>query len=213
MGSKRIRVRGIALGLMGVAILSIGAGCSRPDERRVVEKRDAAESEKRVGEEPAIATQEPSEAARSDPAVTDSKTNTNPETPSDREPPVPPEPAEVPSNRPAKPKREPRRPTDDWVIFREAFKPAEDATCETKWVGGNQFEVTTQNVMRVTIDLTRLPPGAPTRGPWIIRMDGQAVELTGFKPRDGYTGLKRDLVRSQNGKWSVDKDKLYRAGT
>ena len=109
--------------------------------------------------------------------------------------------------------RQPQRPTDDWVIFRAAFDPKRDAACRTQWLGRNQFEIKTDNVQRITVDMTRLPEGAPRKGPWIIHIDGQGVELTGLEPRPGYTGFKRDLVRSVNGKWTVDKDAFYKVGT
>ena len=70
----------------------------------------------------------------------------------------------------------------------------------------------TDNVRRLTLDMTKLPAGAPRRGPWIVIIDGQGVELTGFTPKPGYTGKKRDLVRSKNGRWTVDRRKLYRSG-
>ena len=85
-----------------------------------------------------------------------------------------------------------------------------DASCTTKWVRRNRFEVKTDNVRRLTVDMTKLPAGAPRKGPWIIIIDGQGVELTGFIPKPGYTGRKRDLVRSRNGRWTVDRRKLYR---
>lgn len=106
----------------------------------------------------------------------------------------------------------PLRPVDSWVIFRNAFESDKDATCLLRWVGGNQLAVKTQNISRLTIDMTKLPSGAPDRGPWVLEIDGQGIEITGFNPRPGYTGLKRDLVRSQNGVWSVDRKRLYRAG-
>jgi hypothetical protein len=98
------------------------------------------------------------------------------------------------------------------VIFREAFKPAEDAACRVAWTGGNRLEVHTENIQRFTIDLTRLPEGAPTKGPWNLQVDGQGIEMTGFRPKPGYTGKIRDLVRSQNGNWTVDRKQLYRSG-
>jgi len=109
-------------------------------------------------------------------------------------------------------KRAPRRPEDTWVIFREARDEAADATCDAQWLGGNRFRVKTQNIKRMTFDMTRLPEGAPAKGPWIIHVDGRSIELTGFKPKPGYTGHKRDLVCSKNGVWTVDRRKLYRTG-
>ena len=109
-------------------------------------------------------------------------------------------------------RRAPKRPVDSWVIFREARDPAADATCDAQWLGGNRFRVETQNIKRLTLDMTRLPDGAPAKGPWIIRIDGRGIELTGFKPKPGYTGHKRDLVCSRNGVWTVDRRTLYRTG-
>ncbi len=106
----------------------------------------------------------------------------------------------------------PKRPADSWVIFREAFDAEQDATCETKWLGRNRFQVKTRNIQRMTVDLKELPRGAPETGPWVLLIDGQGVEMTGFKPKKGYTGLKRDLIRSPNGRWTVDRRKLYRPG-
>lgn len=106
----------------------------------------------------------------------------------------------------------PKRPVDSWIIFREAFDAAQDATCETKWLGRNRFQIKTRNIQRMTVDLTELPRGAPETGPWVLLIDGQGVEITGFKPKKGYTGLKRDLIRSPNGRWTVDRRKLYRPG-
>jgi hypothetical protein len=101
---------------------------------------------------------------------------------------------------------------DSWVIFRDVFEPAEDAACTAVWTGGNRLEVHTENVQRLTIDLTRLPEGAPTKGPWNLQIDGQGIEMTGFRPKPGYTGKIRDLIRSQNGNWTVDRKRLYRLG-
>ena len=101
---------------------------------------------------------------------------------------------------------------DRWAIVREAFDGDLDASCTTQWVRRNRFEVKTDNVRRLTVDMRKLPPGAPRAGPWIIIIDGQGVELTGFQPKPGYTGQKRDLVRTRSGRWSVDRRKLYRPG-
>ncbi len=109
-------------------------------------------------------------------------------------------------------KRAPKRPADSWVIFREARAEAADAACDAQWLGGNRFRVKTQNMRRLTLDMTRLPEGAPAKGPWIVHIDGRGIELTGFRPKPGYTGHKRDLVCSKNGVWTVDKRKLYRTG-
>ncbi len=109
--------------------------------------------------------------------------------------------------------RQPKRPENNWVIWREVFKHKDDASFEATWLGDNKFKVKTRNLKRVTMDMTLLPEGAPKNGPWILYMDGQGIEMTGFKPKRGFTGHKRDLVRSKNGHWTVDKKKLYRAGS
>lgn len=121
--------------------------------------------------------------------------------------------AKIQTPTPSKPKPTPKRPKGTWVIFREAFDEAEDAACTAEWVGKNRFEIKTKNIQRLTIDMNRRPEGAPGKGPWIFFVDGQGIELTGFKPKKpGYTGRKKDLVRSKNGKWTVDRRKLYRIG-
>ena len=106
--------------------------------------------------------------------------------------------------------RKPKRPVDSWAIFREAFDPKQDAACTARWTGGNRVEIRTENIQRLTIDLTQLPDGAPTKGPWNLQIDGQGIEMTGFKPKPGYTGKIRDLIRSKNGNWTVDRKRLYR---
>lgn len=95
----------------------------------------------------------------------------------------------------------PSRPDATWVIFREAFKPTGDARCDAQWTGDNRLAVTTDNIRRVTVDLNRLPTGAPQRGPWNLQIDGQGIEITGFR------GKVLDLVRSGNGEWTVDRSK------
>jgi hypothetical protein len=110
-----------------------------------------------------------------------------------------------------RPGKAPARPVDSWVIFREAFNRRKDASCEMERSGGNRLVVKTENISRLTIDLTQLPPGAPTKGPWNLQIDGQGIELTGFAPKPGYTGKIRDLVRSTSGNWTVDRKKLYRS--
>ncbi len=109
-----------------------------------------------------------------------------------------------------RPPRKPKRPVDSWAIFREAFDPKQDAACVARWTGGNRVEIRTENIQRLTIDLTDLPDGAPTKGPWNLQIDGQGIEMTGFKPKPGYTGKIRDLIRSKNGNWTVDRKRLYR---
>ncbi len=105
-----------------------------------------------------------------------------------------------PPQPPAEP-RVPLRPEPTWVIFREAYDDKADAELLSKWTGGNRLEITSRNVSRVTIDLTRLPPDAPQTGPWILSVDRQGIQITGAR------GKILDLVRSQNGDWSVDKEK------
>jgi len=96
----------------------------------------------------------------------------------------------------------PKRPTPSWVIFREAFDEAQDATCAADWTGGNRLEVHTDNIKRLTLDLHRLPSGAPQRGPWNLQLDGQGIQITGFH------GKVLDLVRSKAGNWTVDRSKF-----
>src|SRR5690606_16153738 len=111
------------------------------------------------------------------------------ETPTPMEPRASVEP-DRPTPEPVEP-RQPKRPVDNWVIFREGFEGKKDVVLETQWTGRNQFEIRTDNVRRMTIDMTRVPEGAPRKGPWILHVDGQGVELTGFTPKPGYTGLRR----------------------
>ena len=119
-------------------------------------------------------------------------------------------PVVTPQAESVKPSVRPSRPNDSWIIFREAFDSKKDASCEMEWTGGNRLVVKTENIQRLTIDMTQLPSGAPRKGPWNLQIDGQGIEITGFSPKEGYTGKIRDLVRSKNGIWSVDKKKLYR---
>lgn len=153
---------------------------------------------------------------RSGPVVTPSPDPA--ESPTDAEPPSVVESDEADQAEEPQPKTtilepSPIQPQEDpWAIVREVFDKDQSASCTTNWLRRNRFEIKTDNVRRMTVDMSRLPPGAPRAGPWIIIIDGQGVELTGFKPKPGYTGQKRDLVRSRNGRWSVDRRKLYRAG-
>ncbi len=119
--------------------------------------------------------------------------------------------AEPPRPPPPQPVR-PQRPKDTWVIFREAERDELDAICEARWTGGRRLEIKTENIKRITLDLTKLPPEAPQEGPWRVQIDGQGIEITGFTPKPGYTGKVRDLVRSSSGNWTVDKKRLYRGG-
>jgi hypothetical protein len=95
----------------------------------------------------------------------------------------------------------PKRPAPSWVIFREAFEETKDATCRAEWTGENRLEVHTDNIKRLTLDLTRLPPGAPRTGPWNLQLDRQGIQITGQR------GKVLDLVRSKNGNWAVDHSK------
>mgnify|MGYP003394222807 FL=1 len=94
----------------------------------------------------------------------------------------------------------PRRPVDSWAIYREAFKPLEDADIQASWTGGNRLEVHTKNVQRITIDLRRLPAGAQRRGPWNLQIDKQGIEITGSR------GPRLELHRGKTGGWSVKRD-------
>ncbi|HVP09982.1 MAG TPA: hypothetical protein VMV94_02215 [Phycisphaerae bacterium] len=100
--------------------------------------------------------------------------------------------------------RMPKRPTPSWVIFREAFDESKDADCRADWTGESRLEVHTDNIKRLTLDLTRLPAGAPRRGPWNLQIDYQGIQVTGAR------GRVLDLVRSKNGNWTVDHSKDQR---
>lgn len=191
-------------------VIALACGCAQHDEPRVAEKPGSA------SQPITIKDPDPVESEPNLPQAVDEAGSRNPGGQTAKNGPTEPSAGPTSAAEPSASSTEaprPRRPTDDWVIFREAYHPREDATCETHWIGRNQFEVRTENVQRVTIDLSKVPEGAPKKGPWIIRMDGQAIELTGFNPKPGYTGLKRDLIRSKNGQWSVDRSRLYRSGT
>jgi hypothetical protein len=97
--------------------------------------------------------------------------------------------------------RMPKRPTPSWVIFRDAFEDDKDASCQAEWTGENRLEVHTENIQRLTLDLTRLPAGAPGRGPWNLQIDHQGIQITGLR------GKVLDLIRSKNGNWTVDHSK------
>lgn len=100
---------------------------------------------------------------------------------------------------PPRPPAPPKRPKDSWVVFRTAFDDAADAAIESKWTGANRIEVLTHNVSRVTLDLTKLPDGAPQKGPWNLQIDEQGIQITGAR------GKVLDLIRSKGGVWKVDK--------
>lgn len=118
--------------------------------------------------------------------------------------PISPSPATPQASKPPSPPRQPKRPVDSWIIFRSASDPNADALCNYQWTGGNRLEVVTDNVTRLTLDLTKLPPGAPRRGPWNLQIDQQGIQITGVR------GKVLDLVRSPNGIWAVDREKTPR---
>lgn len=74
-----------------------------------------------------------------------------------------------------------------------------DADINAFWLGGRQIQVTTQNVNGLTLDLTRLPAGAPSDPPYNLSIDGQAIEITGAR------GRVLHFRRSPNGIWSVER--------
>lgn len=106
--------------------------------------------------------------------------------------------------------RKPKRPKNTWVYFREAFDADKDVSLSADWTGGERIEIRTENVKRLTIDLAGMPKGAPTKGPWNLQIDGQGIQMWGRSPKVGYTGKIRDLVRSVNGNWTVDRERIYR---
>lgn len=114
---------------------------------------------------------------------------------------VPPVQTEQPPVRHIPTVRLPKRPDDGWVIFHEAFEPLEDAACSAEWTGDNRLVVETTNIRSLTVDLHKLPSGAPRRGPWNLQIDGQGIEIT------GYRGKIVDFVRSKNGVWTVDRSR------
>jgi len=104
-------------------------------------------------------------------------------------------PAVEPKPKPAVPKR----PDSSWALFREAFDPASDALCEATYSGGNRLDVTTENISHITLDLQKLPEGAPTKGPWNLQIDGQGIEVSGSR------GRYLHLIRGKAGAWDVDR--------
>lgn len=106
--------------------------------------------------------------------------------------------------KPQSPPRLLKRPVDSWIIFRSAADPNADVLCNYQWTGDNRLEVVTENVTRLTLDLTKLPPGAPRRGPWNLQIDQQGIQITGVR------GRVLDLIRSPNGIWAVDREKSPR---
>ena len=104
-------------------------------------------------------------------------------------------PAVEPKPKPAVPKR----PEPTWAIFREAFDSAADAVCEAKYSGGNRLDVNTDNISHLTLDMTKLPAGAPKHGPWNLQIDGQGIEVSGSR------GRYLHLIRGKTGAWDVDR--------
>ncbi|MCG8409175.1 MAG: hypothetical protein MI923_28560 [Phycisphaerales bacterium] len=208
-------------GLLSLLLsLGLAAGCQEPVGSPVGEA-SAKSSKKRPKSGPAP-RKIPERPMQPEPLII-VESPPHPPSSEKKEEPVPPEPVEPEPTAPPKTvtttppvqeiKRKPKRPKDSWVIFREAFEENEDAECTATWLERNRFEIKTKNIQRLTIDMNKRPEGAPEKGPWIFFLDGQGIELTGFKPKKpGYTGRKKDLVRSKNGKWTVDRRKLYRVG-
>lgn len=98
---------------------------------------------------------------------------------------------------------QPKRPTTPpWVVLREVFDETADATCSADWTGENRLEIHTENIKRLTLDLSRLPSGAPQRGPWNLQLDTQGIQITGLH------GRVLDLVRSKAGNWTVDRSRF-----
>jgi hypothetical protein len=134
---------------------------------------------------------------RQSPSQQQAPAEESPETPVAEPKPVP-QPQSQPNAKPVA--RLPRRPVDSWVIYRDAFKPLEDSDVHASWTGSNRLEVHTLNVQRITLDLRRLPAGAPRRGPYNLQIDKQGIEITGAR------GLRMDLVRGKTGAWTVSRD-------
>ncbi len=88
-----------------------------------------------------------------------------------------------------------------WVASHDPFNPSEEISLTGKWTGNRRLEVHTDNVQRLTLNLHKLPPGAPTNGPWNLQIDRQGIEISGRR------GKVIDLIRSPNGVWSVDTEK------
>ncbi len=207
---KRYR-RPLGLGMLVVGALMVGCqqqdASTREDNRHTPARRsDDAAREPDHGRE-IDHNREPANQRNSArrPLMVEPRTDESQAAREDREPQV--------SRRESEPKKlTPHRPESTWVIFREAVVDQDDVSYDAEWRGGNHFDIRTQNIRRMTIDMSHLPPKAPTKGPWVLNIDGQGVELTGFTPKPGYTGHKRDLVRSKNGVWEVDKQQMYRVG-
>lgn len=192
--------------LLLVIVALVCTGCPDPGRRAVTQPADQPD-------EPKVSEPAPKDEPVLPPATSQPVDETQTTAPPGPTAEVSDEPAPKPKWEPdVRPPRKPRRPVDSWIIFRQAVDPETDASCTMKWTGGNRLEVHTENIERITIDLTKLPEGAPKKGPWNLQIDGQGIEMTGFRPKPGYTGKVRDLVRSVNGVWSVDRKTLYRLG-
>lgn len=88
-----------------------------------------------------------------------------------------------------------------WVASHDPFNPSEEISLTGKWTGNRRLEVHTDNVQRLTLNLHKLPSGAPRSGPWNLQIDRQGIEISGRR------GKVIDLIRSPNGVWSVDTEK------
>lgn len=88
-----------------------------------------------------------------------------------------------------------------WVASHDPFNPSEEISLTGKWTGNRRLEVHTDNVQRLTLNLHKLPAGAPRSGPWNLQIDRQGIEISGRR------GKVIDLIRSPNGVWSVDTEK------
>jgi hypothetical protein len=87
-----------------------------------------------------------------------------------------------------------------WAVFREAQDKRIPASMRCEWTGGRRLEISTVNVSLLTLDLTKLPPDAPKRGPWTLQIDQQGIEIYGKQ------GKVMELARSRNGDWTVVPD-------
>lgn len=110
--------------------------------------------------------------------------------------------------KPAKPEPPavPKRPEPGWTVFRKAFDDAADAACEARFSGGNRLDVKTENISHLTLDLGKLPAGAPKSGPWNLQIDGQGIEVSGSR------GRYLHLIRGKAGAWDVDREAYPKKG-
>ncbi len=123
---------------------------------------------------------------------------TQPAGPETSPPPVmrpPPEAASTPPPKPSKPV------TPEWALIRQAQTANAPTRVAAEWTGGRRLEIKTENVSLLTLDLNKLPEGAPTRGPWTLHIDGQGIEIYGRA--GGRSWRVMDLARSRNGNWEV----------